>query len=145
MSTTLIPPALCIAYILPIWPSYLEQHPLGRSSASTKVSIPRRLLLDIIRRRRRPNDDLLHQRSASRIFMPQHPAVRQSDPLKTSRYTPCYVRLPNYTVHQPSNIAVLSSSRAPSQLCAFSRSMTPYLSSSIPFFNVCLSRKEQDC
>jgi len=38
---------------------------------------PRRLLLDIIRRRRRPNDDLLHQRSASRIFMPQHPAVRQ--------------------------------------------------------------------
>jgi len=76
MSTTLIPPTLCIAYILPIWPNYLEQHPLGRSSASTKVSIPRRLLLDIIRQRRRPNDEVLHQRSASRIFMPQHPAVR---------------------------------------------------------------------
>ena len=137
MSTTLIPPALCIAYILPIWPSYLEQHPLGRSSASTKVYIPRRLLLDIIRQIRRLNDEVLHQRSASRIFMLQHPAVRHvisTQNIETYTLLGAVTNLRSPSAFQYRGAGILSCSVPASES---SCSTTPSLSSSIPFFNVC--------
>ena len=110
---------------------------------------PRRLLLDIIRRRRRPNYDLLHQRSASRIFMPQHPAVRQvrsTQNIEIHTLLRAITNLPSLLAFQYRGTGILSCSVPALCVFAFNDPIFDILHTASQRLDaVYPSRKEQDC